>query len=53
MRVPESDSDVQTVCVDWDTYDGWVKDHSFNAYEPGLLVHPDLGPSFPDGRAAA
>ena len=34
-------------------YDGWVKDHPFDAYGPGLLIHPDLGPSFPDGRDAA
>lgn len=31
-------------CVDWDgLVENWVKPHSFNAIEEGLLVHPKFG----------
>jgi hypothetical protein len=37
-------------CVNWDSLHGWAKEHAFDAFAPGVLVHPTLGPSFPDGK---
>lgn len=50
MRIPFPNFEVPNVCVEWGTYDKWVKRHSVDEYEPGLLIHPTLGPSFPDGK---
>jgi hypothetical protein len=30
-------------CVDWPRLKKWSDARSFNIYEPGLLVHPQLG----------
>ncbi|RDW81524.1 oxidase ustYa family protein [Aspergillus mulundensis] len=30
-------------CVKWEPLEGWMAEHSFNAFEQGLLVHPLYG----------
>ncbi|MCJ1412198.1 hypothetical protein MMC19_006291 [Ptychographa xylographoides] len=37
-------------CANWDKLDNWMKDRSINPMKPGYLVHPKLGPAFPEGR---
>lgn len=39
-------------CVNWDSLDNWAKERSVNVFAPGVLVHPTLGPSFPDGKGS-
>lgn len=37
-------------CVNWDMLQDWLGDRVFDVYAPGAVVHPVLGPSFPDGK---
>lgn len=37
-------------CVNWDSLDNWAKQRSVDVFAPGVMVHPTLGPSFPDGK---
>jgi len=37
-------------CINWDILDEWSKERSVDAMKPGFLIHPTLGPSFPNGR---
>lgn len=49
-RIPFPDFEVSNVCVNWEFYDGWMKEHAVDGYATGVLVHPTLGPSFPNGK---
>ncbi|KAI8953228.1 hypothetical protein F4801DRAFT_598253 [Xylaria longipes] len=51
-RKPWPNFDVEHECVNWDTLNGWAQEHSFDLFEPNLLIHPELGLSFPmvDGK---
>lgn len=37
-------------CVNWDPLQEWLADRVFDVYAPGAVVHPILGPSFPNGE---
>lgn len=37
-------------CVDWDKLSRWTEERSVNMFKPGWLVHPTLGPAYPDGE---
>lgn len=37
-------------CVHWDPLQDWLKERIFDVYAPGAVVHPILGPSFPNGE---
>ncbi|MCJ1391842.1 hypothetical protein MMC18_004709 [Xylographa bjoerkii] len=39
-------------CYSRDAFYDWSKEHSVDAYTPGLVVHPTLGPSYPDGHGS-
>ncbi|KAI0388635.1 hypothetical protein F5Y17DRAFT_474350 [Xylariaceae sp. FL0594] len=51
-RKPWPNFDVEHECVNWDILNGWAKKNSFDMFEPNLLIHPELGLSFPiiDGK---
>lgn len=31
------------MCVSWGPFEEWMAEHSFDPFEPGLLVHPLFG----------
>ncbi|KAI1384936.1 uncharacterized protein F4822DRAFT_416741 [Hypoxylon trugodes] len=37
-------------CIDWDRFSNWTAERAVNMFEPGYLVHPSLGPAYPDGE---
>lgn len=37
-------------CMQWEKIDDWMKARSFDAFTPGLIVHPTLGEAYPDGE---
>lgn len=37
-------------CVNWDHIQDWAHDHVYDVMAPGVLVHPVLGPSYPNGK---
>ncbi len=37
-------------CVNWEKLHTWTKERSVDMFEKGLLVHPTLGPAYPDGE---
>jgi len=39
-------------CYNWDAFYSWSEDNSVDPYTPGLVVHPTLGPSYPDGHGS-
>ncbi|KAK0609411.1 hypothetical protein B0T14DRAFT_608188 [Immersiella caudata] len=44
--VPLANSESPHQCVDWSALDGWSESRYVNVYEPGLVVHPTLGPAY-------
>lgn len=36
-------------CVNWDGIQDWAHDRVYDVMAPNVLVHPVLGPSYPDG----
>ncbi|KAF9892560.1 hypothetical protein FE257_001669 [Aspergillus nanangensis] len=46
-RKPRPMLDIPQECVNWDKLNSWASDRSFDVFEPNLLVHPELGSSFP------
>ncbi|KAK1834734.1 hypothetical protein QBC39DRAFT_342707 [Podospora conica] len=44
--VPLANSKSPHQCVDWGALDGWAESRHVNVYEPGLVVHPTLGPAY-------
>ncbi|KAI3331419.1 hypothetical protein HD806DRAFT_477306 [Xylariaceae sp. AK1471] len=36
-------------CVNWNHIQDWAHEHVYDVMAPGVLVHPVLGPSYPDG----
>ena len=40
-------------CVDWEKFTGWAKGRHVNVFQEDYLMHPGLGPSYPDGRGSA
>jgi hypothetical protein len=49
-KLPWPVLNTEETCVDWDHYDGWVRDHSvdmkdiLDLKDGHLLVHPKFGP---------
>ncbi|KAI8633285.1 hypothetical protein F5Y19DRAFT_471556 [Xylariaceae sp. FL1651] len=37
-------------CVNFDNIQNWAKERVYDVMAPGVLVHPVLGPSYPDGK---
>jgi hypothetical protein len=37
-------------CVAWPRLDAWCEARTVNVMRPGFMIHPTLGPSFPDGK---
>ncbi|OAA74183.1 hypothetical protein ISF_01084 [Cordyceps fumosorosea ARSEF 2679] len=33
-------------CVNWDKISKWTEERTVNMYEPGLIIHPQLGPAY-------
>ncbi|GAB7353816.1 hypothetical protein MBLNU459_g4192t1 [Dothideomycetes sp. NU459] len=36
-------------CADWGKVHDWAQGRSFDIFQKGLIVHPELGPSWPNG----
>ncbi|KAE8149799.1 hypothetical protein BDV25DRAFT_172657 [Aspergillus avenaceus] len=47
-RAPKPDFNVEHECANWDRIDTWAKEHRFDIFDETTLVHPTLGPSFPE-----
>ncbi|KAI8623073.1 hypothetical protein F5Y19DRAFT_459850 [Xylariaceae sp. FL1651] len=45
--VPVSKDTGNRMCVNWDPFEEWMAEHSFDPFQPGLLVHPVFG--IPEG----
>ncbi|KAI9748583.1 MAG: hypothetical protein M4579_007183 [Chaenotheca gracillima] len=48
-RIPMANA-TNHVCVDWNRLDTWTRSRAVDMMEPGLLIHPTLGPAYPDGE---
>lgn len=40
---PVSQGRGKHTCVNWDSIFDWVKENSFDPFEPGILMHPIFG----------
>ncbi|RAH40200.1 oxidase ustYa family protein [Aspergillus brunneoviolaceus CBS 621.78] len=47
-RAPKPNFVVDHECANWDMVDNWAKEHAFDIFDETTLVHPTLGPSFPE-----
>ena len=53
-KIPYPVLSTEETCIDWDHYDGWVRDHSVDLEDVRtmknghLLVHPTFGPILPE-----
>ncbi|QKX64647.1 uncharacterized protein TRUGW13939_11823 [Talaromyces rugulosus] len=52
-RAPKPNFEVEHECVNWEKMDNWAKDHRFDIFDEKTLVHPSLGPSFPEAEYKA
>ena len=49
-RAPQPHFDIEHECKNWESIDGWARDHAFDIFNEKTLVHPTLGTSkFADG----
>lgn len=37
-------------CVNWDSIREWTKKRTVDMMKPGWLIHPTLGPAYPEGE---
>ncbi|KAI3324407.1 hypothetical protein HD806DRAFT_67567 [Xylariaceae sp. AK1471] len=51
-RVPSLNNSELHQCVDFDKLYNWASERSVDLLEPGYLVHPVRGVSFPDGKGS-
>ncbi|KAL8811106.1 MAG: hypothetical protein Q9223_007600 [Gallowayella weberi] len=42
-RAPKPNFDAEHECMNWESIDGWAKDHAFDIFDETTLVHPTLG----------
>ncbi|KAH8690237.1 hypothetical protein BGW36DRAFT_433189 [Talaromyces proteolyticus] len=49
-RAPKPNFEVEHECVNWQRLDNWAKEHRFDIFDERTLVHPELGPSFPEAE---
>lgn len=47
-RAPQPHFDIEHECKNWESIDGWAKDHAFDIFNEQTLIHPTLGPSYPE-----
>ncbi|BCS12323.1 hypothetical protein ALUC_50369A [Aspergillus luchuensis] len=47
-RAPKPNFVIEHECANWDKVDKWAEEHRFDIFDENTLVHPTLGPSFPD-----
>lgn len=50
QETPLADFATPHECINQDIFDEWIDTKSVNIFEPGFLVHPVYGASFPDGE---
>lgn len=50
LREPIANWTAPHECVNWDNIENWAEEHVYDVMAPGILVHPTLGPSYPDGK---
>jgi hypothetical protein len=51
-RVPSLNNSEPHQCVDFDRLYDWASERSVDLLEPGYLVHPVRGVSFPEGKGS-
>ncbi|KAK9855510.1 uncharacterized protein MYU51_001997 [Penicillium brevicompactum] len=49
-RAPKPNFVVEHECANWEKVDHWAKEHAFDIFDETTLVHPTLGPSFPEAE---
>ncbi|PYH44198.1 oxidase ustYa family protein [Aspergillus saccharolyticus JOP 1030-1] len=47
-RAPKPNFVVEHECANWEMMDNWAEEHAFDIFDETTLVHPTLGPSFPE-----
>ncbi|PYH68546.1 oxidase ustYa family protein [Aspergillus vadensis CBS 113365] len=47
-RAPKPNFVIEHECANWDKVDKWAEEHRFDIFDETTLVHPTLGPSFPE-----
>ncbi|KAL9126805.1 MAG: hypothetical protein Q9217_004200 [Psora testacea] len=47
-RAPKPNFAIEHECHNWDRIEEWAKEHAFDIFDETTLVHPTLGPSFPE-----
>ncbi|OJJ67982.1 hypothetical protein ASPBRDRAFT_660526 [Aspergillus brasiliensis CBS 101740] len=47
-RAPKPNFVVEHECANWEKVDKWAEEHRFDIFDETTLVHPTLGPSFPE-----
>ncbi|GLA24466.1 hypothetical protein AnigIFM63326_000513 [Aspergillus niger] len=47
-RAPKPNFVVEHECANWDKVDKWAEEHRFDIFDETALIHPTLGPSFPE-----
>lgn len=47
-RAPKPNFVVEHECANWDKVDKWAEEHRFDIFDETTLIHPTLGPSFPE-----
>lgn len=50
IREPVANFTSPHECVNWDNIQDWASERVYDVMAPGVLVHPTLGPSYPDGK---
>ncbi|MCJ1350915.1 MAG: hypothetical protein MMC33_000897 [Icmadophila ericetorum] len=50
QRMPLGQDTGKHQCANWERLDNWMKDRTFDPMKPGYLIHPTLGPAYPDGK---
>ncbi|PWY68020.1 hypothetical protein BO94DRAFT_478610 [Aspergillus sclerotioniger CBS 115572] len=52
-RAPKPNFVVEHECANWDKMDKWAEEHKFDIFDETTLIHPTLGPSFPEAEYKA
>ncbi|GKZ47357.1 hypothetical protein AbraIFM66951_010717 [Aspergillus brasiliensis] len=47
-RAPKPNFVVEHECTNWEKVDKWAEEHRFDIFDESTLIHPTLGPSFPE-----
>ena len=47
-RAPKPNFVIEHECANWDKMDKWAEEHRFDIFDETTLIHPTLGPSFPE-----